>query len=497
MQIDLIKNKNLFFLIILLLAFGLRAYHLGKCELWYDEILAVRTAQSYLNLANNSYLYYTFLKSWMNLFPFSEFSIRFPSLIFSILSIILFYKLGKTLFNENIALFSISLLALNPLHIWYAQETRPYSALVFCSVLSFYFLFRGLKERKTLFWILFITFSTIGMYLHYFYIVFLATCLFIILLFSIRQRNYFYSFVISLVFVFLFFSPRLPRFSLNLREISKGFWIPEPNFKSLFITIENFNLGYNAPSWAYKYSLLLAFILFISAINLCRAKRKLRNYFWLCLISFLLPILFTFSFSKLFFSIYLDRALMLSSPYYYLILGMGLEGISRKKLRCFVKLSIFLSIFFLLVQSLIFYYRGIAHSSFAHHIGAYVKRPIKPVIDYLEKRLDRNDIIGITNTHTFIQFDFYRQYKEVLCFYIFSPEVWDTNWNRPHLEGNSWIAVSRLKEFCRRRIWMLFSDCPRSGNLDENSREIKLWMDKNYKGTFEKWIDGILIILYE
>ncbi|MCM8784132.1 MAG: glycosyltransferase family 39 protein [Candidatus Omnitrophica bacterium] len=481
-------------LIVLLLALGIRIYCLGKWELWYDEILAIKTAQNF-RLANNSYLYYTLLYYWIKFFKFSESTVRIPSLIFSMLSIASLYLLGKNLFNEKIALFSTGLLAFNPFHIWYSQEARPYSALVLCGILSSYFLFRGLKEKKILFLFPFTFLSVVGIYLHYFYITFLLVCLFIVLLFLFvkKQKYYVYWLTISILIIFLFLSPWLPRFLLNLCCIIDGFWIPVPSFKSLFITLENFNLGYNAPNWAYKYSLFLTLILFLSAINFLREKKELQSNFWLCLMLFILPILFAFFFSKFLFSIYLDRALMISSPYYYLILGIGLESIGRKKLKYFVKLSIF----FLLVQSLSFYYQGITHSSLTHHTGAYVKKPIRPVINYLERRVNKNDIICIINTHVFLQFNFYKQNKGILCFYVFSPEIWDTNWNRPHSEGNNWIPVNRLIGFDSDRIWMLFSDCPRSGKLDENSQKVKSWMDKNYLTIFEQWLDGILLKLYE
>ncbi|HJW91734.1 MAG TPA: glycosyltransferase family 39 protein [Anaerolineales bacterium] len=53
--------------------------------------------------------------------------IRLPSAIFSITSVGLIYALCLELFDRQTARFASLILALSPLHIWYAQEARRYT----------------------------------------------------------------------------------------------------------------------------------------------------------------------------------------------------------------------------------------------------------------------------------------------------------------------------------------------------------------------------------
>ena len=83
----------------------------------------------------------------MQIFGQSEFSVRFPALIFGVLSIFMIYKLGKALFNPEIGLISALILAVSPFQIHYSQEARPYSLLMLLSLISTYYFVKFIKSK--------------------------------------------------------------------------------------------------------------------------------------------------------------------------------------------------------------------------------------------------------------------------------------------------------------------------------------------------------------
>ncbi|HCD39172.1 MAG TPA: hypothetical protein DEQ77_10765 [Candidatus Omnitrophica bacterium] len=53
--------------------------------------------------------------------------------------------------------------------------------------------------------------------------------------------------------------------------------------------------------------------------------------------------------------------------------------------------------------------------------------------------------------------------------------------------------VNNLKS---ERLWVISSDWERSGNLDENSRAVKDWLDKNLRLELSEDFDGLWIFRY-
>jgi len=148
------KNNNLLFLLlILLVGFFLRFYNLGTENIWYDEGVSIYVAKKgvteiALRPENNPPLYYLVLHWWVSLFGDSEFSVRFPSALFGVLSLIGMYKVGSQLFDRNAGLFSALLLAVSSFHIMYSQEARTYSLSSLLTLLSMYFFIELVRKRR-------------------------------------------------------------------------------------------------------------------------------------------------------------------------------------------------------------------------------------------------------------------------------------------------------------------------------------------------------------
>lgn len=123
-------------LLVMVTGASLRLIGLGSKSLWFDEAFTVILSEKPLREIwrfpekpgddPHPRLYKTLLHYWIPVFGRSEFAVRLPTAYASILNMALLGLLARRLFNRQIALIAIALLALSPLEVWYAQETRMY-----------------------------------------------------------------------------------------------------------------------------------------------------------------------------------------------------------------------------------------------------------------------------------------------------------------------------------------------------------------------------------
>jgi len=139
--------------LIILAGLILRLINLNQ-SLWLDEAITA------LAVKNNSFgeiltkfspgdfhppLYYLLLKFWTILFGYSEIALRFPSVIFGVLTIYFLYKIG----GKKAAV----LMAVNPLVIYYSQEARMYSLAMLLITASVWFFVKKSKKLFVLFFL--------------------------------------------------------------------------------------------------------------------------------------------------------------------------------------------------------------------------------------------------------------------------------------------------------------------------------------------------------
>jgi uncharacterized membrane protein len=154
-----VKDRKIILLLSFIVAVGifLRIYELGTESLWLDEADSLYSAhQSIIQLLKDCAvwhrhppLHFFMLYLWIPVFGNSEVAVRLPSVIFGIISIVLIYKIGRHLFNEKVGLISSFLSAISYYHIYYSQETRSYSLLLFLTLLSFLFFIKLISSDST------------------------------------------------------------------------------------------------------------------------------------------------------------------------------------------------------------------------------------------------------------------------------------------------------------------------------------------------------------
>lgn len=479
-------RSTLLITLVFVISFLLRFYRLGLHDFWFDEIFSVNySAEPWHNW--NAPLYWIFLHFWAKICGVSEFSLRFPSMLCSFLTTGLVFLLGKELFDKKTAILAALLISLSPFHLWYAQEARDYSMVLFFGTLSSYFLFLAVKKSSFKRWLLFVLISLAGIYTNYFYIFLIVAQFFYMFWITKLRASKAY---LSFLFIAGVFSFYTPRFISKFLFVSKGFWIPKPDWQSLNITLQNYMLGYNGSVFLYTVSSFLALAIFIILLLLVRKKKEINRNISFCVFLLFIPIGLTFLFSKLFFSVYLNRGLLLFSPYFYLLISYT---VMRLRKEIMVVVSGILIFIFSYGACLYFY--DYMHPLLGYHMGTYLKKPVRHIVNFLDNNVKKGDLIALTNESVMPGIDFYAKRKFSL-YYLFSPQILDPSWQRPIEETHYCVPIHKIAGLEFKRIWVISTDWSRSGKLDENSTVVKQWLDISFKLMSSQEFDGLWIYCY-
>ena len=192
------KNKLLLLAIILFIGLFLRIYDLDGESMWFDEgnsVHLARLSPLEIILEPGSHvhppLYFITLHYWINLFGEVQFSMRFLSVIFGFLALVLMYRLGAFIFDRTTGILSTLILALSTFHIHHSQEVRMYTIVTFFILLSMYFFLKLLKEKKYINSFGYILSTAVLLYTHYssFLIILIQTIYLISFLISSKENH--------------------------------------------------------------------------------------------------------------------------------------------------------------------------------------------------------------------------------------------------------------------------------------------------------------------
>jgi mannosyltransferase len=158
-------------LLTIVIALALRMYRLGSQSLWLDEAWSVRVANHSLGeilryRSNIPPLHQVVVRLFIAILGTSEFSVRLPSVLAGVLSVVLVYAITTRLFNKSAGLVAGLILAISPFHVWYSQDARPYALLIVLSLASVWF-FLNLRDRPNFIGFTgYVVTTTLAMYTH-------------------------------------------------------------------------------------------------------------------------------------------------------------------------------------------------------------------------------------------------------------------------------------------------------------------------------------------
>jgi mannosyltransferase len=168
------KQSHPIFIVILMIAgLSLRLYRLNS-GLWFDEIL---TLVKYVRLpfiqilttydSENQHMLYSLLAhlSWL-IFGENPWALRLPAVLFGAASLWAVYEFGREVTDEIEAILAAGLLTFSYHHVWFSQNARGYTGLLFWSLISSWLLIRALDSNNRKTWFLYGITAALGIYTH-------------------------------------------------------------------------------------------------------------------------------------------------------------------------------------------------------------------------------------------------------------------------------------------------------------------------------------------
>ncbi len=324
---------KIFLFLILILNIFLKVHGIDKNSLWIDEAYSINEAQFSVQTiilhsseSDNPPLYYLILHFWTKLFGVSEMAVRSLSAVFSILTSVLIFILVSRNFNLLIGVFSTLFFTFSNENLYYAQETRTYSLVVFLTVISIGVFFLLYKKRN-IFLLIVLTIANIFLiYSHYLSILIplMEVCVATIFF---KNKRFFIEILLSTFIVLLCFIPWI-QYPLSHAPKEGSFWLQKPtfsNFKGILIGFAN-----------NKITLILCFIIlafaFITKIYFNKTNKKYFSFEETSLLVFtFFPIIFVY-FIAGFVPVFLLRYLLFASiPFYILFILLLNTYLKREK----------------------------------------------------------------------------------------------------------------------------------------------------------------------
>ena len=352
---SVVKSEGFWLALIFGVGTGLRLYGLEFQSLWQDEGLQfyVATQNSFSELFHQTRSFHPPLSFIVNhlflLLGDSDFLLRLPSALCGIASLPILYVLGRELTSKEATVFAVFVLALSPFHIWYSQDARMYSQLMFLSLLSSVLLLQALRRGKVSWWFYYVLVSAAGMYTHVFVGLALAAQFLWVALYYRRQLRPIIVGGLAVALLFLpwaLFLPWLTGFARNVSahglvlglasDGRAGFtWAAVPY--TLFVYAAGFSLGPSVaelhmdkglrliltflPSITVVMSIFLVVLgIGIWALNKCFGARAAM----FCLLGFFVPLVGASVYSLTPNATFNVRYTVSAFPYFCLFIGTAL-----------------------------------------------------------------------------------------------------------------------------------------------------------------------------
>lgn len=414
------KNKIFglgeYFLVFLIsvLALCIRLINIDKpFGLWYDEMLTyvvsshsfpVGILQECWRFDFHMPLYYMYVHIWMKLFGITDLALRLSSVIWGVLCVPAFFYLGKTYKNKVLGYFLAIVATLSPIMIYYSQEVRFYSMLMFFSAISLIFFLKLLENLERRDFVIWGFASLVILYIYTMGIIFVGIQALILLAhFYLYKKNYFTRLFKYFVLFGFFSIPYLFLLASYLYFSNQVFldpfsYYPSNNFGTLFILLNDWFSpalsleGGNIYQQFLQNNVSVLGLIIMIMPTLCfvaglvsAVRKPDRKLFYLSLIASL------FIISEIFLSFFgsfvlLSKYTLITLPIILLIVVNGLLMLKNKPLK---KMLIGLILLIYILNS--FNYRHTTSFSLRHN-------GLKPVTVELAKlKPSKNDYILFTN----------------------------------------------------------------------------------------------------
>jgi hypothetical protein len=389
----------------------------------------------------------------------------------------------------------------------------------FFALLLIYFFLAALKKDKPCHWIGFSVSAAIGLLVLY-HMIFLILCTGIVLCFK-KFRGKIGQWALAMILPAIIFLPMSGLLFKQADFVKESFWLQPPTWRTMRDTFIVFNFGYSADVRQQVIGGALASGLLLWGVKSFFKEKKESAV--ILLLFFIFPVALTYLYSKTQLPIYLDRRLIIVSPFLYIVMARGLTGIKRKV----VRVAAGLLLMTVLSSVLVNYYRGFMlqnSKGMDYYVGVHQKKNYSPLMRALRSQVEKGDILAATDIQSLtIFFAYFRRMSDVSSFpgaeafqVYFYPQLLPAfqrncfrmdelqrgaplDDSRPYLMEFSperQLRPLRFDENSPRRVWLISSSWDRDDRRGENALRIRELIKENYVQLSTRQEEGITLDLF-
>lgn len=351
--------------VVLCLAIGLYLFQLDTESLAWDEFFSIRDAKA-LNpdALRIRPIYYLLLHIWMQLGS-GDAWLRGLSVLFSLGSVFLIYRLGRYLGGKITGLVSALMLTLSPYCIYNAQEVRMYMVSIFFGLTGSLFLSYALTKPTHKWMASWVVARWLAL-LTYPLNLFLLLADFSLIVGNYpKKRDILTKFAASMSALVIAWFP----FANSLRQAASKFtseWIEivsPPSLKDAFFYLKIFTIRWwqlSPPAnfleqlgkfYLWGYTLMLLGLLIIAFLG----KKRFIGLWW-ALIWWIVPLGSIFLISQGSESYWVHRYILFTSPYMMIVLAGGFAKLWKNYLQRVIAITVALVYIIAVIGGLTNYY---------------------------------------------------------------------------------------------------------------------------------------------
>lgn len=464
----------------------LRLFQLGNRSLWFDEaISAIAAHYDLATIATQSIdpmappLYFLLLGVWahgLSLLGFveSEAAFRLLSTIFSVAALIPVYAVARIMFSSRVGLFAVFLMAVLPVQVFYAQETRSYGLVIFSSSMILWLFLRARTlDRRRDWWWLGIA-CVLGIYIHYLTTL-LVVALHIYALGISDHRRLISRLLLVDAILLMGLLPLAGSVLYQTTQLSAAFKLDRPSVLAPLLTISFWLFGYMRTVWFVPLALFVGLALPVVLLVAVRwqSVQERRNV-QLLFVVFFVPMLIMVGLSYVVRPIYFDRYFAFASPALVIFIAQGSERQPKWLIRALMAGLLALSVIKLAEQ----------YTQFDT-----TRPPFREASVYIAEHAQPGDVVFHLHDSTFPSFRYY------------APELAAFLWQDDKV---GWLVPSAWKWFGERttdlsvlfkghsRIWVV--SLP--DTLDDSRRDLEAEIGARYPRVSEMHFQNIAVDLY-
>ena len=321
-------------LLSILLAFALRVHQLDFQSLWRDEVDAIRFSdgttlallKALPHTGHNGPLYFAALHNWRTLTGDSEFALRYLSVLGSMLAVAMSFRLAVDFgWRKSAGLMVVLLMAASPYLIWYSQEAKMYSWLVFLVLLAIFSFRQALKsEHSAKWWLVFVISASFSFYTHILSPLMLGVYLLWAALDWQHIKKHWRGASLSLAVLVL---PYLPLLRWQFPLLQAGFASGHPFYpltKEIDLLLHFYSAGILRQTIAPYLIGVMSFLVLLGLFHKKTSlSSRLKLLLWLSIPAFLVY------FISLRVHVFEDRYLIYLAPAFYMSAASGIDALFR------------------------------------------------------------------------------------------------------------------------------------------------------------------------